>query len=79
MRHKTKIRGLRHILAGAVLIASITMPAVIHSQPLPEEDRWVVVIDPGHGGKDTGALGSKAKEKNLNLAVALKTGKYIKE
>ncbi|MEZ4998747.1 MAG: N-acetylmuramoyl-L-alanine amidase [Bacteroidales bacterium] len=79
MRHKTKIRGLRHILAGAVLIASITMPAVMYSQPLPEEDRWVVVIDPGHGGRDPGAVGSKAKEKNINLAVALKTGKYIRE
>ena len=38
-----------------------------------------IVIDPGHGGKDTGALGKISKEKNLNLAVALKFGNYIKE
>ena len=38
---------------------------------------FVVVIDPGHGGKDPGALGKKAKEKNINLTVALKTGKLI--
>ena len=38
-----------------------------------------IVIDAGHGGKDTGALGKISKEKNLNLAVALKFGNYIKE
>lgn len=38
-----------------------------------------VVIDPGHGGKDTGALGKLTTEKALNLAVALKFGNLIKE
>jgi N-acetylmuramoyl-L-alanine amidase len=38
-----------------------------------------VVIDPGHGGKDPGAVGRKAKEKDIVLAIALKTGKYIEE
>ena len=38
-----------------------------------------IVIDAGHGGKDTGALGKVSKEKDLNLAVALKFGNYIKE
>ena len=38
-----------------------------------------IVIDPGHGGKDTGALGKMSTEKALNLAVALKFGNYIKE
>jgi len=38
-----------------------------------------VVIDAGHGGKDPGALGSRSKEKNITLSVALKTGKYIEE
>ena len=36
-----------------------------------------VCIDAGHGGKDPGAPGSKAKEKNVVLAVALKLGKLI--
>ncbi|NLB62667.1 MAG: N-acetylmuramoyl-L-alanine amidase [Fibrobacter sp.] len=30
-----------------------------------------VVIDPGHGGKDPGAIGLKAKEKDIVLAVGL--------
>ena len=38
-----------------------------------------IVIDAGHGGKDTGALGKNSKEKDLNLSVALKFGNYIKE
>ncbi|MCR5659368.1 MAG: N-acetylmuramoyl-L-alanine amidase [Bacteroidales bacterium] len=38
-----------------------------------------IVIDAGHGGKDTGALGKVTTEKALNLAVALKFGDYIKE
>jgi len=38
-----------------------------------------VVIDAGHGGKDSGALGKHSKEKDIVLAVALKTGKYIEE
>ena len=38
-----------------------------------------VVIDAGHGGKDPGAVGKNSKEKNIALAVALKTGGYIKQ
>lgn len=36
-----------------------------------------VVIDAGHGGKDPGAMGRKSREKDIALAVALKTGEYI--
>ena len=39
----------------------------------------VIIIDPGHGGKDTGAIGYKRlKEKNAVLRIALKLGKYLK-
>lgn len=38
-----------------------------------------VVIDAGHGGKDPGALGSKSKEKDVALSVALQLGSLIKE
>ena len=40
---------------------------------------WVIVIDPGHGGKDSGALGSRSRESDINLAIALKTGEYIEK
>lgn len=39
----------------------------------------VLVIDPGHGGKDPGCVGKKAREKDVVLAVALKFGKMVKE
>jgi N-acetylmuramoyl-L-alanine amidase len=38
-----------------------------------------IVIDPGHGGKDPGAVGKISYEKDLNLALALKLGGYINE
>ncbi len=38
-----------------------------------------VVIDAGHGGKDPGTIGQFAREKDVVLKIALKTGKYIEE
>ena len=41
-----------------------------------------VVIDPGHGGKDPGNLGTgryQSQEKDIALDVSLKLGAYIKE
>lgn len=39
-----------------------------------------IVIDPGHGGEETGAVGCLGhKEKDLNLEVALKLKKILKE
>ena len=42
-------------------------------------DRFIVVIDPGHGGNDPGAIGTRGKEKNINLNVARKLGKLIED
>ena len=44
-----------------------------------QSKNFTLVIDPGHGGKDPGAIGKKGKEKNINLSVALKLGNLIKE
>ena len=41
-----------------------------------------IVIDPGHGGKDSGTMGTKRfkiYEKHVALAVSLKLGSYIKK
>jgi N-acetylmuramoyl-L-alanine amidase len=38
-----------------------------------------VVIDAGHGGHDTGALGKHSREKDITLAIALKLGNDIKD
>ena len=48
---------------------------------LEEADKWnfeVVVLDPGHGGKDPGAIGLNGiKEKDINLAIAKELGTLI--
>ena len=44
-----------------------------------KEKEFTVVIDAGHGGKDPGACGVIAKEKDINLSVALKFGHQISE
>ena len=38
---------------------------------------YTLVIDPGHGGKDPGAVGKRSYEKNLNLTLAKKVGEKI--
>ena len=49
----------------------------IYSTPLKREK--IVIIDPGHGGKDVGAIGYKRfREKDAVLKIALKVGKYLK-
>lgn len=46
---------------------------------LAANKRFTLVIDAGHGGHDAGALGAISKEKNINLAVALRFGKYVEQ
>ncbi len=43
-----------------------------------QKNGFTVVIDPGHGGRDPGALGSSSKEKDIVLSVGKKLGEYIK-
>jgi N-acetylmuramoyl-L-alanine amidase len=55
------------------LTVSVSVSASIIDEP------FVLVLDAGHGGKDSGAISRKTKEKNINLAVTLLAGKYIAE
>ena len=44
----------------------------------PAKDKtFTIVIDPGHGGRDPGAVGATVNEKTINLSVALKLGNLI--
>ncbi|MEA1886886.1 MAG: N-acetylmuramoyl-L-alanine amidase [Bacteroidota bacterium] len=61
-----------------IVFAIYCLPSVSTAED-PPVNEWVVVIDAGHGGKDPGAEGRKCKEKDITLAIALKTGKYIQE
>lgn len=55
-----------------LLMISAAIPA-IHAKD------YVVVIDPGHGGKDAGALGARTNEKTINLKVARKLQKMLND
>ncbi len=64
------------------LTALIFSFAVLLNMALSQNGTYhvkTIVIDPGHGGKDPGAIGKKSKEKDITLAIALKTGNYIKK
>lgn len=57
--------------------AFFLIPATTASVPV--SDRFVVVIDAGHGGKDPGAVSAGYNEKDINLSVALKLGKMLQD
>ena len=72
------MRLFRNILC-ALLLLTISLRA--DAQTTAHPGLKTVVIDPGHGGKDPGALGKggKINEKQIVLAVAKKFGAKIKE
>ena len=50
---------------------TIFRPTITASEQTgPRDDRFVVMIDPGHGGVDGGAVGTHVVEKDIVLAVA---------
>jgi N-acetylmuramoyl-L-alanine amidase len=65
----------------AILFFLFIIPPTISSSAngIKNEKYRVIVIDAGHGGKDPGALGSRSREKDVTLAIALKTGEYIQQ
>jgi len=58
-----------------ILLSLIIASGAVHSQYQVRR----VVIDAGHGGRDPGAVGKHSKEKDIVLAIALKTGEYIEK
>lgn len=62
-----------------IILLLFIIPNVIYSQQDNIFKIKTVVIDPGHGGKDPGAVGKVSQEKNITLALALKVGKYIND
>ena len=71
---RNKTQFLRMLMIIGVLV--FLFPLVISAAQKTKE--FVVVIDAGHGGHDAGAVDNEAKEKDINLGVALKLGNLIK-
>ena len=62
-----------------VLLVLFTCHLSLITSMAADKDKYVLVIDAGHGGKDGGACANRAKEKNINLAVALAFGKLVEQ
>lgn len=61
---------------------SVTVKGKLLTVEVPRDNRVMrIVLDPGHGGKDPGAVGRKAhgQEKVINLGVALKLKKLLEQ
>ncbi len=69
---------MRNITRFFVLLA-ITLLVSLNGPLQAQYKVRKVVLDAGHGGKDSGTTGKFSKEKDIALAVALKTGTYIEE
>ncbi len=67
--------GRKSILGIALLIVAMLFGISYTT----EAQNFVLVIDAGHGGHDPGAIGKRAKEKDINLNVALKLGKLVEQ
>lgn len=60
----------RKIVLTALIVFGIAMAVAA-------KKGFTLVIDPGHGGHDAGALGTYSKEKTINLNVALAFGRLV--
>lgn len=74
-KHHTDNMSIPKLFSLLALLILLTSPL----SATRDGKNWVIVIDAGHGGKDPGALGSFSVEKNIALAIALKTGSYIEQ
>jgi len=71
---------LRYFNKGALLVAALLLCLAMLPGNVCSQERnaiRTVVIDAGHGGKDPGAVGRRAQEKNIVLTIALKLGTLI--
>jgi N-acetylmuramoyl-L-alanine amidase len=80
----TAIRaGAQHLGAGGLLQPPLPKPAVPPGTRAASSFKPIIVIDPGHGGEDSGATKFGTLEKNVVLSFSLKlreklnaTGRY---
>ena len=83
----SKIINLYHISSrnalGLILLAALFVnPLFADDKKKKNNTIKTIVIDPGHGGKDSGTMGTKRYtqyEKHIALDISLKLGNYIKD
>ena len=71
-----RLRAAAFLMTLFFLLSFTSAPAT-SAAPRGGGQRFVLVIDAGHGGKDNGASGKISKEKNINLEIALAFGRMV--
>ena len=75
---REKIKRGFALLVGAGLVIVLFFSPILHG--MAEEPEYLVIVDPGHGGTDGGAVGDDGTvEKNLNLTIALLLKEKLEE
>lgn len=57
-----------------LIISLIILLGTVYAAPAGD---FILVLDPGHGGKDSGCVGRKSCEKNIVLDIARRLGKRL--
>lgn len=67
------------LLLFVSFIIVLTFSSFIKSDEVATKEKFVVVLDAGHGGIDPGNLGNGYKEKDIALNIALAVGKELEK
>lgn len=70
---------IRRFISFAIILSVLAAASIPMDAKKKSEDKITIVLDPGHGGKDFGAVENGAKEKDINLAVAKKLRSMIEK
>ncbi|WP_299780539.1 N-acetylmuramoyl-L-alanine amidase [uncultured Formosa sp.] len=68
------IKTLKSIIKNVCFLLILLKIGLLSAQPYPSKK--IVVIDPGHGGIDPGAIGLHNSEKDITLHIALELIKW---
>lgn len=82
-KKRTGVLGKMGIIAACVFC--LTLTGFTSDDHDPQDSKGTprklrtIVLDPGHGGHDPGAVGRRSKEKDIVLQVTLKLGRKIEK
>ncbi len=67
------------VIALLVTMYALGSSAGLITVSMTDENRYIVVIDAGHGGNDPGKIVGDVYEKDINLSITLKLKKILEE
>lgn len=84
LRHDIRSVSIKKLRSNQISLSIDFIPTIPIPKPsITEKKKWeldVIVLDPGHGGEDAGALSINGyKEKDIALAIAKKVKDQLKE